>query len=143
MPTINQVEMVPYAAAQMFELVNAVELYPEFLPWCERAEVAIRTPSLIRARLDVRKGRLHYRFTTDNHLRAFEQIDMRLVDGPFKQLQGTWRFIDNALGSRVSLNLDFEFANRIVGAAIGPLFKVMTSSLVARFKQRAEILYGR
>ncbi len=142
MPTITQTEVVPFSAAQMFALVDAVERYPEFLPWCERALVTIRTPSLARARLDVRKGRLHYSFTTDNHLRAPHEIELRLVDGPFKRLHGTWHFAENALGCRVTLTLDFEFANRIVGAAIGPLFKVMTGSLVNCFKQRAVVLHG-
>lgn len=143
MPSIKQSEIVPYSAAQMFGLVNDVEAYPQFMPWCERAWVDARSESRIRAGLAVRKGKIHYCFTTDNDLTPCRRIDMRLVDGPFKKLHGIWQFADYQVGCRVSFDLDFEFANRLVGTALAPLFKIMTSSLVGSFRQRADSLYGR
>ncbi len=143
MAEVHQSAIVAFSAAQMFALVNDVSRYPEFLPWCEKAECLAQTLDTMRARLTVAKGRLRYVFTTDNRQTPFLQLEMRLVDGPFKRLHGVWRFVDNPLGSRVSLDLEFEFANRILAAALSPLFKTITGSLVNSFKQRADDLYGR
>ncbi|MSR15850.1 MAG: type II toxin-antitoxin system RatA family toxin [Gammaproteobacteria bacterium] len=142
MSEIHQSTSVAYSAAQMFELVNNVEAYPAFLPWCDAALVLSRSASTSRVRISVRKGVLKYTFTTDNYPQAPCQLELRLVDGPFKQLNGLWRFIDNALGSRVSLDLRFEFSNRVVAATLSPLFKAVTSSMVEAFKQRATVVYG-
>jgi ribosome-associated toxin RatA of RatAB toxin-antitoxin module len=142
MPEIHQSALVPYSPAQMFELVNDVARYPEFMPWCEAAVVVDSRPAVTRAALTVRKGRVHYSFTTDNALDPPRQLEMRLVDGPFKRLYGVWRFAENPFGTRVSLDLEFEFPNKIIGAALAPVFKAVTSSLVDSFKRRAEQLYG-
>jgi ribosome-associated toxin RatA of RatAB toxin-antitoxin module len=143
MPHIKQSELVPYTAAEMYALVADFESYPQFLPWCERAWVVSREADCQRAGLAVRKGVLHYTFTTDNLGQPPHRIDVGLVDGPFRRLVGTWEFAQNALGTRVTLNLDFEFESRLVGVALSPLFKVMTGSLVASFRQRAVAVYGR
>lgn len=142
MPEIHQSTVVPYSATQMFELVENVEAYPQFLPWCERASVLSRSTTVVRARLLVRKSRLHYEFTTDNYPQAPHRLELRLVDGPFNKLRGIWGFIDNALGSRVSLDLEFEFSNRILAATLSPLFKAVTGSMVEAFKTRAMTVYG-
>lgn len=143
MSAIRQSAIVGYSAAQMFALVDDVARYAEFLPWCEKAEVLTVDAEAMRARLSVAKGGLRYSFTTDNRRETPARIEMRLVDGPFKRLHGLWRFADTPLGCRVSLELEFEFANRILAATLSPLFKAITGSLVSSFKQRAEALYGR
>ena len=142
MAEIHQSAVVAFSARQMFALVNDITRYPEFLPWCAKAECLTQTLDVVRARLTVAKGGLHYTFTTDNHAQWSTQLEMRLVDGPFRRLHGIWQFVDNPLGSKVSLDLEFEFANRILATALSPLFKVVTGSLVNSFKQRAEQLYG-
>ncbi|MSQ67058.1 MAG: type II toxin-antitoxin system RatA family toxin [Gammaproteobacteria bacterium] len=142
MPHIKQSELVPYTAAEMYALVVDFECYPKFLPWCERAWVVSREGHSQRAGLVVRKGALHYTFTTDNLGQPPHRIEVRLASGPFRRLVGCWEFTQNALGTRVMLNIDFEFENRLVGVALSPLFKVMTGSLVASFRQRAVAVYG-
>lgn len=143
MAEIRQSALVAYSAEQMFELVDDVARYPEFLPWCARAEVLAQEANAVRARLSVARGKLRYAFTTDNLRTRPTRIEMRLVDGPFRRLQGVWRFADTPLGCKVSLELEFEFASRILALTLSPVFKVITGSLVNSFKQRAEALHGR
>ncbi|MGD9602947.1 MAG: type II toxin-antitoxin system RatA family toxin [Gammaproteobacteria bacterium] len=143
MSEIHQSALVAFSSEQMFTLVNDVLAYPSYLPWCEKAECLAASPSTMRARLTVSKGRLRYTFTTDNTLDPPHRLELNLVDGPFRRLRGTWRFDDTPLGCRVSLDLEFEFASRLLGATLSPLFKAVTGSLVGSFKQRAEALYGR
>ena len=142
MPLIDQAEVVPYTPEEMYALVHDFESYPQFLPWCERAWVVSREGDALRAGLAVRKGAVHYSFTTDNLGQPPLSIEVRLAEGPFRRLKGMWRFAPSALGTRVSLNLEFEFEDRLVGAALAPLFRLMTSSLVASFRSRAAAVYG-
>ncbi len=142
MPEIHQSTVVGYSATQMFDLVDKIEDYPQFVPWCESAVVVTRNATAVRACLAVRKGALHYTFTTDNYLQPPDQLELRLVDGPFKHLAGMWRFVDNAVGSRVSLDLKFEFSNRLLAVTLSPLFKAVTGSMVDAFKRRAAIVYA-
>lgn len=143
MARVQQAELVPYGAQSMFELVNDIDAYPQFLPWCARAWVTNRSEWQLRAGLAVAKGKLNYSFTTDNTLFPFHRIEMRLVDGPFRHLEGGWRFDEQPVGCRIELNLEFEFSNRVVGVALTPAFKAITTSLVGSFRQRAHQLYGR
>lgn len=143
MSEVHESAVVAYSAAQMFALVNDFAEYPTFLPWCQKAECLSQSPVVVRARLTVSKGRFHYTFTTDNQLQPPSRLEMQLVDGPFKRLYGLWSFADNPLGCEVSLDLEFEFANRILATALSPLFKAVTGSLINSFKLRAEALYGR
>lgn len=143
MPVINQSEQVPYTAEEMYALVDKFEDYPSFMPWCERSWVVSRSGHLTRAGMAVRKGKIHYSFVTDNTGEPPGRITIQLADGPFRHLRGSWTFAPNALGCRVTLSLDFEFENRLVGAVLSPVFKVMTGSLVSSFRQRAVSVYGR
>ena len=106
------------------------------------ALIRITRPPVNSLGLAVRKGAVHYSFTTDNLGQPPHSIEVRLAEGPFRSLKGMWRFAPSALGTRVSLHLEFEFENRLVGAALAPLFKLMTSSLVASFRKRAGVVYG-
>jgi ribosome-associated toxin RatA of RatAB toxin-antitoxin module len=142
MPAVQRAEFVPFSARQMFELVNDVESYPEFLPWCSDARLERRVGDGIVATLTLSKGPLHHSFTTANINREFDRIDMHLVEGPFKRLHGIWRFDDAPGGCSVALDLDFEFSNRILAAALSKAFTLVTGSMVDAFRQRAERLYG-
>lgn len=143
MSSINRSALVPYAAEQMYDLVNDIEAYPEFLPWCTAATELARDPHTVRATLCLAKGALQQSFTTSNTLHAGRRIDMRLEAGPFQYLNGTWLFQPiGTQGCEVSLHLHFELAKGILGLAFGQIFNQLANSLVDAFCRRAEERYG-
>jgi ribosome-associated toxin RatA of RatAB toxin-antitoxin module len=144
MPTrIQRSAVVSYSVDQMFGLVNDVETYPEFLPHCRSARILERGEEQIKARIELAKGALHKSFTTLNRLHAPNRIEMQLVDGPFRQLHGAWQFIDLGAGkTRVMLDLEFEFSNRLMALALGPIFNQLANSLVDAFVGRAREIHG-
>lgn len=143
MPLIQQSAQVPYTAEEMFALITDVEAYPEFLPGCERSWMEWREGNRFQAGMAVRKGKVNFSFRTEQNAEPPTRLSLQLVDGPFRKLEGGWQIVPNALGCRVSLVLDFEFENRLVGAALSPVFKLMTSALVSSFRERAVRVYGR
>ena len=127
----------------MFDLVNDVDRYPEFLPWCRSAAVLAEGDGWRRARVEMAKGPLHRSFTTRNELDPGERIRIRLEDGPFRKLSGDWHFESFAgSGCRVTLDLEFEFAGVFLQRAFGPVFNQIASTLVESFCRRAHALYG-
>ncbi len=142
MPTINKTAVVPYSAEQMYALVDNIEQYPEFLPWCNKSEVLSRTEDEVRATLHLAKGAIHKSFTTCNRLQPGKMIEVRLISGPFRQLEGFWRFEDvSETTSKVALDLEFEFSSRLLRMAIGPIFHQVANSFVDVFCQRAQAIY--
>lgn len=144
MTSINRSALLPYSAHEMYSLVDGIPDYPEFLPWCKAAEEIKREPEQVTARLDLAYSGLEKSFTTLNVNQPDRMIEMRLVEGPFRQLQGFWRF--EPLGEqacKVSLDLEFEFSNRLVGMAMGPVFSQIANTLVDAFSKRAEQVYGK
>ena len=142
MTVIKRSAEVPFTPAQMYTLVNEVEKYPEFLPWCESSTVHSRGEDEVRATLCLAKGKLRKSFTTHNRMQTDKMVEVKLVSGPFKHLEGFWRF--EALPNnrcRVSLDLEFEFVNRLLSIAIGPLFNQVANTLVDNFVKRAQDLY--
>jgi ribosome-associated toxin RatA of RatAB toxin-antitoxin module len=143
MRKVRRSAIVPHTAQEMFELVDSVEAYPEFLPWCNDAEVKSRSDDTVIATLELHKGSVSKHFTTRNTLKRFDAIDMALIDGPFRHLDGGWRFRDlNGEGCEVSLELDFEFDNRLVDMMFGRYFEDTLKALVDAFTQRANAVYG-
>lgn len=143
MPQIERSALVFYSAQQMFALVNAVPDYPQFLPGCSAAKVISQTDSEMVAALTVSKAGLSHTFTTRNTLKPFQQIDMQLVDGPFKRLSGGWSFQPlNDKACKVVLNLEFEFSNKLIQLAFGKVFNELAASMVTAFTQRAKQVYG-
>ncbi len=143
MTEVHKSALVPYSVEQMYRLVADFERYPEFLPWCGRAELLRREGELVEARLDIAYGGLHKSFTTRNRLIEGERIEMGLLEGPFRSLQGVWRF--QALGdagSKVSMEMEFEFASRLLSVTLGPIFNRIAGSLVDAFIERARAVYG-
>ncbi|MFN4263242.1 MAG: type II toxin-antitoxin system RatA family toxin [Thioalkalivibrionaceae bacterium] len=140
---VSRSAVVPHSVEQMFDLVNDVESYPEFLPGCRAAQVVERREGAIKASIALSRGGLQKTFTTWNELDRPHRITMRLVDGPFKRLDGVWRFEadprapDEAPRTRISLDLEFEFASKLVALAIGPVFHQIANSLVGAFERRA------
>ena len=144
MANIKHSTVVPYSAEQMYALVNDVERYPEFIPWCIESEVIDPTENELKARLCFSGHGFTKFFTTRNRLEKNKSININLVDGPFKQLEGGWYFEDLGSGrSRISVDMSFEFSNRMVAMLIGPLFQTAADSLIEAFKQRADQVYGR
>ncbi len=133
--------MLPYPAAKLFALVNDVERYPEFLPWCAAAEVVSTKPGEMLAALVIRRGALSERFTTRNAYSFPERIEMSLVEGPFERLSGAWKFTTLGEGCKVELDLEFEYARGFLHRAIGSAFGRAASSLVDAFCTRARTLY--
>jgi ribosome-associated toxin RatA of RatAB toxin-antitoxin module len=120
-----------------------VESYPEFLPHCRSARVLDKREDTIKATIELAKGALHKSFTTLNRLEAPHRIEMRLVAGPFRRLHGAWSFTEQeGRGTRVALDLEFEFSNRLVALAIGPVFNHVANSLVDAFVRRAQVVHG-
>jgi len=142
MTTINRNALMPYSAQQMYDIVNDVEQYPQFLPWCASSQVLSLTETSMEASILMKKGKLNHSFSTRNTLLPGEKIHMELLDGPFKSLSGDWIFTplsDNA--SKIELKLEFEFSSRIISLLIGPVFTQIANSLVDAFCQRAHQLY--
>ncbi len=142
MPRIKRTATVPHSPRQMFDLVNDVESYPRFLPWCRSARVLARWDDGMRARIEMAKGALHRSFTTRNELEPGRHIRVRLEDGPFSRLEGDWAFeSDGQGGCVVSLDLDYEFAGRVLSVVIGPVFNQIAQTMVDSFVRRANALY--
>ena len=124
-------------------LVDDVEAYPEFLPWCNQAEVHNRTDESVEATLELHKGAVSNKFTTRNSRKEFNAIGLELIGGPFRHLDGGWQF--KALGDdgcKVSLELEFEFESRLVDLMFGSFFEDICNSLVDAFTKRAETIFG-
>jgi ribosome-associated toxin RatA of RatAB toxin-antitoxin module len=142
--TIKKSALVLYSAADMYALVNDIESYPQFLPWCRSASTADRTEDSLRATIEMAKGGVHKTFTTSNRMQKHKMIDIRLVEGPFKRLEGYWRFDPlRADACKVALDMEFEFSNQILRVAIEPVFKQIANSLVDAFCKRAVEIYGK
>jgi ribosome-associated toxin RatA of RatAB toxin-antitoxin module len=144
MTSISKSALVPYSPAEMFALVDNIEAYPQFLPWCSDARELARSEDEVRARVALSKGGVDRSFTTLNRNQRNKMIEMRLVEGPFRHLQGFWRF--EALGEngcKVSLDMEFEFSSRVLAMVVGPVFSQVANSLVDSFQKRAVEVYGR
>lgn len=142
MRTVNKSAIVPYPATAMYALVNDVRRYPEFLPWCRGARILAESDHQMRASLDLARGGLHKTFTTRNTLDAGRAITIELENGPFRHLEGRWHFEPLGQdGSKVSLDMEFEFAGALLDLMAGPVFHEICNSLVDAFTRRAHALY--
>ncbi|MDD9196091.1 SRPBCC family protein [Aliivibrio sp. S3MY1] len=142
MPQVSRSALVPFSAKQMYDLVNDVASYPQFLPGCSGSKVIEETESSMVASVDVAKAGIKKTFTTKNTLIDAQLIGMNLVDGPFKSLTGGWHFTAlDETACKVELTLDFEFTNALVAMAFGKVFQELTNNMVNSFTQRAKQVY--
>jgi len=133
---------VTYSATQMFDLVANMEAYPEFLPWCVSAEILSRDENQLCGRMEVARVGIHQAFTTCNRFTPGERMELSLVDGPFRKLQGAWTFLPlREDACKVELRLDFEFSGKLIDKAFGGVFKQIANTLVDSFCKRAEDVY--
>jgi ribosome-associated toxin RatA of RatAB toxin-antitoxin module len=142
MRTVNRSALVTYSAQQMFELVDDVDSYADFLPWCNRSEVLSRSNNIVEAMVELQKGTITKSFTTRNTLTKYESIDLALLGGPFKSLAGGWTFDQiGSDGCKVTLALQFDFESRLVDMLFGAFFEETCNSLVDAFTGRAAQVY--
>lgn len=140
MAVINRSALVPFGADTMYQLVNDIEAYPQFMEGCVGAQILARGDDWIEARLDLAKARLRYSFTTRNRLTPTTEIDLTLIEGPFEYFSGRWEF--HALGAqacKVSLHLEFEMAGKLMGLAAKALFNSVANQLVDQLVKRAQL----
>jgi len=141
MPTVSKSVLVPRSAEQMFALVDDVEDYPQFLPWCPAARVLERNDELTRACLEIDYHGMRTHFTTVNRKQAPRRMDLELEEGPFERLKGRWSFTPlGKEGSRVELTLDYELEGRTLNRVVAPVLAQIMETLVDRFVARAESL---
>ncbi len=144
MPTVSRSALVLYSAAEMYALVDDIDSYQQFLPWCRSSTVLSRDADEVHGRLTLARGGLERAFTTCNRMQRNKMIEMRLVEGPFHHLEGFWKF--DALSEeacKVSLVLEFEFSSRLLGLTFGSLFTQISNTLVDSFCKRASDVYGK
>ncbi|MGL6314478.1 SRPBCC family protein [Vibrio sp. WXL103] len=143
MKQVSRSALVSFSADQMYDLVNDVSNYPEFLPGCAGAAVLEASEQQMVASVDVAKAGISKTFTTNNVLSPGRSIMMNLVDGPFKSLQGGWYFtpLDDQ-ACKVELKLEFEFSSKMIELAFGKVFHELTSNMVNAFTKRAKQVYN-
>lgn len=143
MAVVHKSVFLGYSAEQMFDLVANVKAYPEFLPWCGGVSSVDRGDGKQVVSLTINYHGIKQTFTTANVNTAPAEIKMALVDGPFKCLDGTWTFKPlRADACKVEFDLHYEFSSRVLEQLIGPVFGMVTTSLVDSFCKRAEKIYG-
>ena len=143
MPTHAEKRVLPYRPEQLFDLVAAVDRYPEFLPWCVGARLRQPESSTVVADMIIGYRMFRERFTSRVTLHRPDRIDVSYSDGPFRYLNNHWIF--NAVGENaceIDFYVDFEFRSRVLQKLIGPLFNEAVRRMVASFETRAEQLYG-
>jgi ribosome-associated toxin RatA of RatAB toxin-antitoxin module len=143
MARVEKSVLVAYSAAQMFELVDRIEDYPRFLPWCARTDVASRSEASVVATVHIDYHHLKQSFTTENLRRDPQLIQMRLKEGPFSHLEGSWQFHGLAPDAcKVEFQLHYEFSSRLIENVVSPVFSYIAGNLVQAFVERAEKVYG-
>ena len=138
MREVKRSALIAETPARMFSLINDIERYPEFVPWCTAARVESRGDKEVVATLNIKRGPLRAEFTTRNLLEPDRRVLMQFVSGPFRVLEGLWTLTPlGDLGCRIELEMRFEFANRVAGTLFAPLFEDTAASLVDAFVKRA------
>ena len=143
MREIKRTALVPYSCDMAFEVVDQIDAYAEFLPWCAESKVLQRTDREVIATLVLAKSGIRQSFTTKNQLAPPNTIVLSLVNGPFSRLEGTWGF--DALGQagcKITLNLSFEFSSKLIDQTFGRVFGVAADRLVEAFTARLDDLHG-
>lgn len=140
---VQKSALVKFSARQMFDLVDDIESYPQFLPWCSGSRILKRQGNIVEGQIDIAKAGFHKSFTTRNVVDPGGRITISLLDGPFKSLEGFWNFMPlREDASKISLDLEFEIASAFASLAFGPVFNQICNTMVSSFTQRAKTVYG-
>lgn len=143
MAQVNKTVLVAHSAEQMYALVDAVEKYPEFLPWCGGIDLIQRDEATTTATLHIDFHGIKQKFTTQNFKTYPSLMEIKLKDGPFRHLEGVWRFIalsDSAC--KIEFQLSYEFSNGFLERLISPVFTHIATTFVDGFVTRAERVYA-
>lgn len=142
MAQVQKTVLINHSACQMYTLVDDVKKYPEFLPWCGGVDLIKQDEQSTIATLHIAYHGLRQKFTTENHKTYPNLMDIRLKDGPFKQLEGVWRFIElNDQACKIEFMLNYEFANSFLEKIIAPVFSHIANTFVDGFVARADVVY--
>ncbi len=142
MRSVRRRQRVSHSAEQMFDLVDDIERYPDFLPWCQKASIASRTEEQVEATVEVGLRGISKAFSTRNRLERPRRIEIELIRGPFRRLEGAWTFDEAEQGCEIALELDFEVSHSPLNLLFSTVFEEIVRSQVAAFTARAEQLYG-
>ena len=142
MHKVERSALIMHSAKNMYDLVNDIDSYEKFLPWCGGSKVLETGNNRMVASIDIAFKGVHKTFTTANKLVPVRAIDMSLVDGPFSALTGQWVFKEISVdASRISLKLHYDFSNPLVAVTVGSVFKIIADSMVDAFCKRADQIY--
>ncbi|MDO9168616.1 MAG: type II toxin-antitoxin system RatA family toxin [Methylobacter sp.] len=143
MTVIQKSALVKFSAQQMFDLVNDIEAYPKFLPWCSGSRIIKREDDIVEAELVISKGGFKKSFSTRNKADQGRRMTISLLNGPFSSLEGTWDFIPlREDASKISLDLEFEMSGKLASLAFGAVFNQICNTMVSSFTSRAKEVYG-
>ena len=143
MALVEKSVLIEYSARQMFELVDRVEEYPSFLPWCSRTELQFRDDKKTAATLHISYLSVKSHFSTENEKEIPLLMNIRLVDGPFRRLEGVWRFKPlTEHACKIEFQLAYEFSSKMFEKVIGPVFSHIANTFVDAFVKRAVQVYG-
>lgn len=142
MALVEKTVLVPYSAEQMFVLVDRVEEYPQFLPWCGGASVTELHGTTVHATVNIDYHHIKQSFTTENKRTPPHHIGITLQDGPFRHLDGDWSFIPlSPTACKIEFRLHYEFSNRLLEKLVGPVFHYIANNFMDAFIHRAEKVY--
>ena len=142
MSSVSRSALVSFSAQQMFDLVEDVEHYPQFLPWCSGTNVSLRDAQVTHATININYRGIKQSFSTENHKVPPGLMTLRLVEGPFRSLDGEWRFTplgDNAC--RIDFRMSYEFSSTLLEKLVGPVFGHIAGTMVDAFLKRADMVY--
>ena len=146
MKTVHKSVLIWYSAQEMFDLVTAVDQYPQFLPWCDHAGITAQDETGMTAEVGIALGGVKQTFITRNDHIFGQRVSMKLISGPFSKLDGIWDFIPVGDASqracRTELRLNYGFDNAVLAALVGPVFDKIAASMVDAFVKRANQVYG-
>jgi ribosome-associated toxin RatA of RatAB toxin-antitoxin module len=143
MTVVQKSALVKFSAKQMFDLVNDIESYPKFLPWCSASRILKREGDIIEAELTISKGGFKKSFSTRNKIDPGGKITVSLLEGPFTYLEGVWTFMPlREDASKISLDLEFEMPGVLASLAFGTVFNQICNTMVASFTERAKAVYA-
>lgn len=143
MNTITRTALVGHEAGRIYALVEDIEAYPQFLPWCRSSRVLRREGDTTLAELSVGLKGISQSFTTSNQNRPGESITLELVAGPFRKFTAEWRFVPlGPRGAKIEYSMSYEFSSALLGRALEPLFEHIANTMVDAFILRAEAVYG-
>jgi ribosome-associated toxin RatA of RatAB toxin-antitoxin module len=143
MAVVEKSVLVGYSAQQMFELVDQVEHYPRFLPWCGGTELKWRDAETTVATISIDYLSVRQSFTTENAKQEPHLMVIKLKEGPFRELEGSWRFVElDQNACKVEFRLHYEFSSKLLETLVGPVFSHIANSFVDAFVRRAENVYG-